>query len=150
MILVTHVQSHSACLEQLYPEQPRAGIIPPCLNSFRQSTGEESDTQRHKRAVTVAVEDHVTVLLVCQTFGRPRPTDVKLTKVDDDNFADAHKAQVSNAGRWRSESTVTLSDVQCSDMGTYVCTASNGVGPADSRSVLLNVKCESWVGYTVT
>ena len=103
-----------------------------------------------KRAVTVAVEDHVTVLLVCQTFGRPRPTDVKLTKVDDDNFADAHKAQVSNAGRWRSESTVTLSDVQCSDMGTYVCTASNGVGPADSRSVLLNVKCESWVGYTVT
>ena len=103
-----------------------------------------------KRAVTVAVEDHVTVLLVCQTFGRPRPTDVKLTKVDNDSFADAHMAQVSNTGRWRNESTVTLLDAQCSDMGTYVCTASNGVGPADSRSVLLNVKCESWVGYTVT
>ena len=94
-------------------------------------------------ALTVAAEDHVTVLLVCQTFGRPRPTDVNLTKVDNDSFADAHKAQVSNTGRWRSESTVTLSDVQCSDMGTYVCTASNGVGPADSRSVLLNVRCES-------
>ena len=94
-------------------------------------------------ALTVAAEDHVTVLLVCQTFGRPRPTEVKLTKVDNDNFADAHKAQVSNTGRWRSESTVTLSDVQCSDMGTYVCTASNGVGPADNRSVLLNVRCES-------
>ena len=96
-----------------------------------------------KGAVTVAAEDHVTILLVCQTFGRPRPTDVKLTKVDYDSFADAHKAQVSNTGRWRSESTVTFSDVQCSDMGTYVCTASNGVGPADSRSVLLNVRCES-------
>ena len=94
-------------------------------------------------ALTVAAEDQVTVLLVCQTFGRPRPTDVKLTKVDNDNFADAHKAQVSNTGRWRNESTVTLSDVQCSDMGIYVCTASNGVGPEDSRSVLLNVRCES-------
>ena len=96
-----------------------------------------------RRAVTVAVEDHVTILLACQTFGRPRPTDVKLMKMDNDNFADTHKAQVSNTGRWRSESTVTLSDVQCSDMGTYVCTASNGVGPADSRSVVLNVRCES-------
>ena len=94
-------------------------------------------------ALTVAAEDHVTVLLVCQTFGRPRPTEVKLKKVDNDNFADAHKAQVSNTGRWRSESTVTLSDVQRSDMGTYVCTASNGVGPADNRSVVLNVRCES-------
>ena len=94
-------------------------------------------------SLTVAAEDHVTVLLVCQTFGRPRPTDVKLMKMNNDNFADAHKAQVSNTGRLRSESTVTLSDVQCSDMGTYVCTASNGVGPADSRSVLLNVRCES-------
>ena len=96
-----------------------------------------------RRTVTVAVEDHVTILLGCQMFGRPRPTDVKLMKVDNDNFADAQKAQVSNTGRWRSESTVTLSDVQCSDMGTYVCTASNGVGPADSRSVVLNVRCES-------
>ena len=93
-------------------------------------------------SLTVAAEDHVTVLLVCQTFGRPRPTDVKLMKVDE-SFADAHKAQVSKTGRWRSESTVTLSDVQCSDMGTYVCTASNGVGPADSRSVVLIVRCES-------
>ena len=96
-----------------------------------------------RRAVTVAAEDHVTILLACQTFGRPRPTDVKLMKMDNDNFADAHMAQVSNTGWWRSESTVTLSDVQCSDMGTYVCTASNGVGPADSRSVVLNVRCES-------
>ena len=93
-------------------------------------------------ALTVAAEDHVTVPLVCQTFGRPQPTDVKLTKVDNDSFADAHMAQVSNTGRWRSESTVTLSDVQCSDMGTYVCTASNGVGPADSMNVVLNVRCE--------
>ena len=95
-------------------------------------------------SLTVAAEDHVTVLLVCQTFGRPRPTDVKLTKVDNDSFADAHKARVSNTGRWRSETTVTLSDVQCSDMGTYVCTASNGVGPADRRSVVLNVRCECY------
>ena len=98
-----------------------------------------SDTSE---SLTVAAEDHVTVLLVCQTFGRPRPTDVKLTK-ENNSFVDVHKAQVSNTGRWRSEYTVTLSDVQCSDMGTYVCTASNGVGPADSRSVLLSVRCES-------
>ena len=97
-----------------------------------------SDTSE---SLTVAAEDHVTVLLVCQTFGRPRPTDVKLTK--ENSFADVHKAQVSSTGRWRSESTVTFSDVQCSDMGTYVCTASNRVGPADSRSVLLSVRCES-------
>ena len=96
-----------------------------------------------KRAVTVAAEDHVTILLVCQTFGRPRPTDVKLTNVNNESFADAHMAQVSKTGMWRRESTVTFSDVQCSDMGTYVCTASNGVGPADSRSVVLSVRCES-------
>ena len=96
-------------------------------------------------AITVAAEDHVTVLLACETFGRPRPTDVKLTKADNDSFDDAHKVQVSNTGRWESKSTVTLLDVQCSDMGTYVCTASNGVGPADNRSVVLNVRCESWV-----
>ena len=96
-------------------------------------------------SLTVAAEDHVTVLLACETFGRPRPTDVKLTKADNDSFDDARKVQVSNTGRWESKSTVTLLDVQCSDMGTYFCTASNGVGPTDNRSVVLNVRCESWV-----
>ena len=93
-------------------------------------------------AVTVTGEDHVTLLLVCQTFGRPRPTDVNLTKLGDDSFGGAHPAEVINTGRWTSESAVTLSDVQCSDMGTYVCAANNGVGATDRMSIVLNVKCK--------
>ena len=93
-------------------------------------------------AVTVSGEDHVTLLLVCQMFGRPRPTDVNLTKLGDDSFGGAHPAGVINTGRWTSESAVTLSDVQCSDMGTYVCAANNGVGATDRMSIVLNVKCK--------
>ena len=93
-------------------------------------------------AVKVSGEDHVTLLLVCQTFGRPRPTDVNFMKLGDDSFGGAHPAEVINTGRWTSESAVTLSDVQCSDMGTYVCAANNGVGATGRMSIVLNVKCE--------
>ena len=95
-----------------------------------------------REAVTVTGKIHVTLLLVCQTFGRPRPTDVNLTKLGDDSFGGAHPAEVINTGRWTSESAVTLSDVQCSDMGTYVCAANNGVGATDRMSIVLNVKCK--------
>lgn len=92
--------------------------------------------------VTVSGSDQATVGLACEAFGRPRPTHVYFTKRGNDSVAiHTPRFKVGETDEWTTEATLTLSDVQCTDMGTYNCVADNGVDTPDTRSILLEVRC---------
>ncbi|XP_070183509.1 uncharacterized protein [Littorina saxatilis] len=90
--------------------------------------------------ITVNRTNHTSLSLVCGAFGRPPPAVINFTYPAWDIHPT--NASVSQTTNWTSEAAVTLSDIQCRDMGTYSCTAHNGLGHPDTRSIKLNVRCE--------
>ncbi|XP_070201168.1 protein amalgam-like [Littorina saxatilis] len=90
---------------------------------------------------TVNGEDYANLSLVCTAHGRPLPTELKVTKLGNDDFTIT--TTTIEKGNWSVEAAVTLSDIQCRDMGTYSCTAHNGVGQPDTESIMLNVRCKT-------
>ncbi|XP_070184532.1 interference hedgehog-like [Littorina saxatilis] len=89
--------------------------------------------------VTVKADDLVTLYVICKSTGRPKPNVTVAKGKDILNFTDK---QYQRTGNLSHEAVVTMTEVQCRDMGTYTCTADNGVGDPDTRSIRLNVKCK--------
>ncbi|XP_070182397.1 uncharacterized protein [Littorina saxatilis] len=91
------------------------------------------------RDITVNESNNATLQLVCNAFGRPGPAEFTLDWVNRESpFTNV---TITEMGKWTSQAAVTLSDIQCRDMGTYSCTAHNGLGHPDTRSIMLNVRC---------
>ncbi|KAK7106513.1 hypothetical protein V1264_017762 [Littorina saxatilis] len=89
--------------------------------------------------LTANGSDHETFKMACKAYGRPPPTVLKITKPGNASFAST--STITEKGNWSRKTTIVLSDIQCRDMGTYSCTAHNGVGLPDTRSIMLNVRC---------
>ncbi|XP_070203591.1 igLON family member 5-like [Littorina saxatilis] len=92
------------------------------------------------KEITVTGSDHATLNMVCEAFGRHTPPTLGLQKVGKETSLAG--VTVTETGKWTKQAAVTLSDIQCRDMGTYSCTAHNGLGHPDTRSIMLNVRCE--------
>ncbi|KAK7106272.1 hypothetical protein V1264_017542 [Littorina saxatilis] len=89
--------------------------------------------------MTVNGDDQATLYLVCGVYGRPVFTTVTIA-TGNTTFAPSD-IQYQTTGKWYFEAQITLSEVQCHDMGTYICTTDNGFDEPDSKSILLNVRC---------
>ena len=80
------------------------------------------------------------VTLVCNATGRPTPH-ITWTKVEDNGIDNAPLLPVVD-GKYN------LSNILRSANGTYRCTADNGVGTPDNRTVSVKVKCKSSFLYS--
>ena len=75
------------------------------------------------------------VTLSCNATGKPTPN-ISWTKVED-NGTDSAPLPPLVGGKY------VLSNIQRSANGTYRCTADNGVGTPDNRTVSVKVECKS-------
>lgn len=80
------------------------------------------------------------VTLVCNATGRPTPN-VTWTKVDDNGMDSAPLLPVVQ-GKYILSNILRYTDA------TYRCTADNGVGTPDNRTVSVKVKCKSRYLYS--
>ena len=82
----------------------------------------------------LTVYEGATITLKCNVTGNPQPT-IRWTKGNGSNAA------------LSSQNTLTMLKVNQTASGTYHCTASNGIGSPDTRSVLVTVRSESFLFY---
>lgn len=71
--------------------------------------------------------------LTCKASGEPEPY-ITWTKEKTGNQGDTGLQQGRNV--------LTIKEISRNDSGTFNCTAYNGFGEADSRTVYVNVTCE--------
>ena len=88
----------------------------------------------HVKNEQVACEGSL-VTLICNATGKPTPS-ITWTKVED-NGTDSAPLPPLVGGKY------VLSNIQRSANGTYRCTADNGVGTPDNRTVSVKVECKS-------
>ena len=71
--------------------------------------------------------------LTCKASGKPEPN-ITWTKEKTGNQG--------HTGVLQEGKVLTIKEISRNDSGTFLCTAYNGFGEADSRTVHVNVTCE--------
>ena len=79
--------------------------------------------------------------LTCEALSRPKPN-ITWTKEKPGNQG--------NTGMVQEGKVLTIANIKRTDAGTFTCTAYNGFGEPENRTVYVNVTCKYVLKKTVT